>query len=145
MGCGQGRNAIPLVQLGYEVTGIDNSKVGIVQMNRTALSEKLKLTGIVRDIYDFDEIAEFDFVLLDGMFHFTKKDKKKETNLIKCIINKAGAKTIITFLIQYSWNKVKMLNETIDFHGKVKKYLKCSLITFSKTIKPDIHQKLIII
>ncbi len=28
LGCGQGRNAIPLVQLGYEVTGIDNSKVG---------------------------------------------------------------------------------------------------------------------
>jgi tellurite methyltransferase len=31
VGCGQGRNAIPLAQIGFEVKGIDISKVGIEQ------------------------------------------------------------------------------------------------------------------
>jgi len=33
LGCGQGRDAIALARLGYSVTGIDNSRVGIDQMN----------------------------------------------------------------------------------------------------------------
>ena len=36
LGCGQGRDAIPLARLGFDVTGIDNSSVGIAQMNRIA-------------------------------------------------------------------------------------------------------------
>ena len=36
LGCGQGRNAIPLARLGYNITVIDSSKVGVEQMNSTA-------------------------------------------------------------------------------------------------------------
>ena len=36
LGCGQGRDAIALARLGYSVTGIDNSQVGIDQMIRIA-------------------------------------------------------------------------------------------------------------
>ncbi|MCB0845307.1 MAG: methyltransferase domain-containing protein, partial [Bacteroidetes bacterium] len=44
LGCGQGRDAIALARLGYSVTGIDNSKVGIEQMNQVAQTEKLNLS-----------------------------------------------------------------------------------------------------
>ena len=36
LGCGQGRNAIPLAILGFEVVGIDISRVGIEQINQVA-------------------------------------------------------------------------------------------------------------
>ena len=61
LGCGQGRDAIPLARLGYEVTGIDNSKVGIDQMNKLAQSENLNLRGIVADIYQYDNFSNFRF------------------------------------------------------------------------------------
>ena len=41
LGCGQGRDAIALARLGYSVTGIDNSKVGIQQMNQIGQVEKV--------------------------------------------------------------------------------------------------------
>ena len=83
LGCGQGIDAIPLAQPGYTVTGIDNSKVGIEQMKRIAKIGKLQLIGKVADLFEFDNFAEYDFVLLDSMFHFAKNDRKKETDLIK--------------------------------------------------------------
>src|SRR6056300_373159 len=83
LGCGQGRDAIALAQLGYSVTGIDNSKVGIEQMNAIGRSQKLPLQGHVDDIYAFDKFDDFNIVLMDSMFHFAKKDKEKEIALIK--------------------------------------------------------------
>ena len=74
LGCGQGRNAIPLAKLGYDVTGIDSSKVGIKQMLNAIESKNVKLTGLVGDIYKFNKFPEFNFIMLDNMFHFLKKD-----------------------------------------------------------------------
>lgn len=53
LGCGQGRDAIPLARMGFEVTGIDSSKVGIEQMLRIGAIEKLKLKGLITDLYGF--------------------------------------------------------------------------------------------
>ncbi len=88
LGCGQGRDAIPLARLGYEVIGIGNSKVGIEQIKQIVKAENLKLNAITSDIFVFDDFSEYDFILLDSMFHFTKKDIKKETEFIKMILSK---------------------------------------------------------
>lgn len=53
LGCGQGRDAIPLARLGFDVIGIDQSKVGIGQMNAIAQKEQLSLKGIVISINSF--------------------------------------------------------------------------------------------
>ena len=45
LGCGQGRDAIPLARLGFKVTGIDNSSTGIDQMLKIAQEEGLTLKG----------------------------------------------------------------------------------------------------
>ena len=39
LGCGQGRDAIALARLGYEVVGIVYSKVGIAQLYKIAKKE----------------------------------------------------------------------------------------------------------
>ncbi len=42
LGSGQGRDAIPLAHLGYNVTAIDKSKVGVKQMILKSQKEGLK-------------------------------------------------------------------------------------------------------
>ena len=119
LGCGQGRDAIPLARLGYEVMGVDHSKVGIDQMSQIAKTENLPLIGWVADVYEFDDFANFDFVLLDSMFHFTKNDLQKETDLIKKIISKVDHDCLIVFCIQDTGKKVTILNEILNFEHQL--------------------------
>lgn len=119
LGCGQGRDSIPLSRLGFEVMGIDNSEVGIEQMNRIAKTENLKLTGVTTDIFEFDDFTDYDFVLLDSMFHFTKNDRKKETEFIRRILSKIKKGCLLIFCIQDTGKKVNILNETIDHRGQL--------------------------
>ncbi|AWW00632.1 class I SAM-dependent methyltransferase [Arcticibacterium luteifluviistationis] len=119
LGCGQGRDSIPLARLGFEVIGIDNSSVGIEQMNKIAKTENLKLKGITADIFEYDEFAEYDFILLDSMFHFTKNDRKKETEFIERILSEIGKECLVILCIQDTGEKVKILNETIDLKYKL--------------------------
>lgn len=121
LGCGQGRDAIPIAQLGFEVVGIDNSKVGIQQMTQIAQQENLNLTGHVANIYDYSNYDEFDFVLFDSMFHFEKKDLEKETGLIKKAIQQVKIGCIIVFCIQNTKNKIDTLNKTIEAQGELKR------------------------
>lgn len=117
LGCGQGRDAVPLAELGYEVTGIDISKVGIEQMIKKGKDKNLNIRGIATDIYKYENFDEFDFILLNSMFHFEKNDKEKEINFIKKIIHNSKSGTIINFCIQNSGEKVNILNETIASQG----------------------------
>ena len=54
VGCGQGRDALFLAELGYSVTGIDASQLGISQMLATAKTRNLNLNGIVADFYEYE-------------------------------------------------------------------------------------------
>ena len=114
VGCGQGRDSIALARLGYRVTGIDNSKLGISQMTNAVINENLKLTGIVADIFQFDNYQDFDIVLLDSMFHFEKKDKKRETDLLVKIAAMIGKGGLICICIQNTGSKVLILKDTIE-------------------------------
>jgi tellurite methyltransferase len=121
LGCGQGRDAIALARMGYSVTGIDNSKVGIDQMNRVAHEENLNLTGLVADIFTFDQFNDFDIILLDSMFHFAKKDRKKEVGLIQKIVSEISSGTLVVVCIQDTGNNVKILHEALNIDKKLKR------------------------
>ena len=113
LGCGQGRDSIPLAKLGFSVTGIDNSIVGIEQLNEIAKKEGLSLKGIVGDIYSYSSFREFEFILLDSMFHFDKKNREKEIELVKRLIENSKLNTLITICIQNTGKKVEILNSLI--------------------------------
>lgn len=117
LGCGQGRDSISLSRLGFNVTGIDNSKVGIDQMISISEREGLKLTGLVGDIYTFDNYQDFDIVLVDSMFHFEKRDLKRETDLIDKIAKRIDKNGLICICIQDTGKKVRILKDTIDNSG----------------------------
>ena len=120
LGCGQGRDAIPIARLGYNVTAIDKSKVGIKQMILKSQKEGLKIRGYVEDIYKYNDFNKYDFILLDSMFHFYKKDKNKESGLIKRIILNSKIGAFIVICIQDTGKKVEILNKTIKAAKKDK-------------------------
>ena len=50
LGCGQGRDAIPLARLGFCVTAIDLSEVGIKQIREAVDREGLNIISKIEDI-----------------------------------------------------------------------------------------------
>lgn len=110
-GCGQGRDSIALARLGYNVVGVDISKVGIHQMIETAKKEKLEVKGIVDDIYEFNINDDYDIILLDSMFHFYKKDKEKETSFLVRLMNDIKLDGILCIIINKSKNAEAVLKK----------------------------------
>lgn len=124
LGCGQGRNAIPLAKMGYKVTAIDNSKVGVEQMLTKVKDKNLNLEGFVDDIYKFEDFNKYDFVLLDSMFHFEKNDLEKERNFLLKILSSLKDDGVLCICIQDNSKKVSTLNEIIN-NSKVKYTILC--------------------
>ncbi len=120
LGCGQGRDAIALAKLGFEVTGIDHSKVGIQQLNTISEQGSLPLIGLVEDIYNYQDFDQFDFILLNSMFHFNKKDKEKEVNFLNRLLQQVKTNALITICIQKKRQKTDVLNSIISTANNVK-------------------------
>ncbi|NPD84961.1 methyltransferase [Lentimicrobium sp. L6] len=140
IGCGQGRDAIALAKLGYEVTGLDQSKLGIDQMNKISEREKLKLVGIVDDIYQFDQFQDFNIILFDSMFHFEKRDRKRETDLIIKAALKIEKGGVLCICIQDTCSKVKILKETIQNSNIDFEILKDSSLIYKYEDKASGHK-----
>ena len=69
LGCGQGRDSIFLASLGYQVTAVDISKVGINQMIKKAQTMGLEIDDIVNDIQNLKLQRKFDVILFDMLLH----------------------------------------------------------------------------
>lgn len=113
LGCGQGRNAIPIARLGFEVTGIDVSRVGIEQMMEKAEREQLNIQGKCENIYTMEIFGQYDYVLLDSMFHFTKKDRSTEIDFIRNILEGILPGAVLCICIQNTGKKVSILKSSI--------------------------------
>ena len=114
LGCGQGRDALPIARLGYEVTGVDISGVGIDQMLREAEKHDLSVTGIVNDIYEFPIDPSFDYILLDSMLHFYKRDREQEIALVKRIMSKIRVGAVLCILVNKSKTTEPVLESILD-------------------------------
>jgi tellurite methyltransferase len=113
VGCGQGRNAILLAQMGYEVTGIDISKVGVQQMVDAARRKNISVQGIVDDIYNFSYPNDYKFILLDSMIHFYKNDVEREKAMIENFAEILLPDGYLCFNMLSSEKNIKLLKETI--------------------------------
>lgn len=51
---GEGRNAVFLAKQGYQITAVDNSKVGLEKAAKLAAENKVKIETICADLADFD-------------------------------------------------------------------------------------------
>lgn len=78
LGCGQGRDSIFLASLGYNVTAVDSSKVGISQMLDKAQSLGFTIEGIVGDIRNTRFDKTFNVILFDMLLHGFEKNVQLE-------------------------------------------------------------------
>ena len=69
LGCGQGRDALPLARLGHRVHGVDLSPHGVAQMCAAAEREGLPVTGEVADLGSYAPNARCDLLLIDRTLH----------------------------------------------------------------------------
>ena len=111
VGCGQGRDAIFLAKLGYAVTGIDASQLGIRQMMAAAQAYNLTLNGIVADFYDYDFRQTYDVIVLDSILHFQKKDLEKELALLHMLTARLKANGLICLFMHQSKTKELQLKQ----------------------------------
>ena len=69
VGCGQGRDALPIARRGHAVVGVDLSPAGISDMASAAKAESLDVTGHVADLRDYRPDGLFDILLIDRTLH----------------------------------------------------------------------------
>lgn len=81
VGCGQGRDALPLARAGHDVTGVDLSPSGVAAMRADAQAEGLTITGHVADITTYTPDGVFDIVLVDRTLHMLAPEPRRTTLL----------------------------------------------------------------
>ncbi len=75
LGCGPGRNAIFLAGLGWQVTGVDASRVGLAQAAARAQEVGVKLELIQADLLSYSPSpASFDLVVVANL-HFSPEER----------------------------------------------------------------------
>lgn len=114
IGCGQGRDALAIARMGYEVTGMDHSKVGLKQMSEKAAKEQLSITATEADIYAYPHWDQYEILLLNSFFHFGKREKQKETALLIDIIKAIKKEAELIICIQRIGKKVEQLTTIIS-------------------------------
>lgn len=113
IGCGQGRNAIPLARIGYSITGVDISEIGINQMNKVTQKENLPIEGILSDIYEINNFNKYDFILIDNFLHFDKNNISNESKFLSKIIEKINTGCLIIFCLPVKERNLNILHEII--------------------------------
>jgi 2-polyprenyl-3-methyl-5-hydroxy-6-metoxy-1,4-benzoquinol methylase len=113
VGCGQGRNAIPLSQMGYHVYGIDTSRVAIEQLKRKLPAES-QLHFEWKNFFALDTLHDFDVILLDGFFHFNKHDRHSEAACIKKIQTEAKRGALVVCCFAEKGKSVATFEELIE-------------------------------
>lgn len=106
VGCGQGRNAIPLVEMGYRVHGIDISPIAVGQLNAQieSINSELKVEQIT--FSSFKAFDQFDFILLDGFFHFNDHELAEEETKMRHLVANARADSKLVFCFADHGNSV---------------------------------------
>jgi SAM-dependent methyltransferase len=65
IGCGEGRNAIWLAELGWQVTGVDFSEIGLDKARRLASDRGVDVTWVHADLLEYEpDRGEFDLVIV---------------------------------------------------------------------------------
>jgi len=86
LGVGGGREAIPLVRLGYEVTGVDFVPAMVEQAQANAARQGLRIAGLVQEISQLDVPAgSFDVVWLSAAMYSCVPTRHRRVEMLRRI------------------------------------------------------------
>lgn len=77
LGCGEGRNAIYLANMGFVTSAVDISESGIEKLNTVASEKNLKVASSVCDMRKYNFPHEFDFIVCKGCLHLINRNEWK--------------------------------------------------------------------
>lgn len=97
VGCGQGRNAIPLAEMGYKVHGIDTSLVAISQLKNQLENISLNIKVEQKEFISLTNLDQFDFILLDGFFHFYDQESADEDEKMRHLLENVRSHCKLVF------------------------------------------------
>ena len=83
VGVGQGRDAMPLAQMGHRVIGIDLSSIGIEQLKTAAASQHLNIDAEVADLCTYSPTERLDIILFDRTLHMITNTIDRENAFSK--------------------------------------------------------------
>ena len=78
VGLGQGRDAIPLAQMGHCVVGIDLSSIAIEQLKTATASQHLNIDAEFADLCTYSPTERLDIILFDRTLHMITKTIERE-------------------------------------------------------------------
>ena len=111
LGCGQGRDSLFFSSIGYKVTAVDSSTVGIKQLIQKAQSQGLQIDGIVDDIQNLELPKKFDVVLFDMVLHgFEDKIQLDMLEKYSSLLNDKGILCIVypdDFMVDHFMNMLR--------------------------------------
>lgn len=75
MGCGEGRNALFLAEMGFRVDAFDISRPGIEKLLRAARAQDLTINAWVEDMREFVFRREYGCIISHGVLHLLARDE----------------------------------------------------------------------
>lgn len=98
VGCGDGRHALYLAGLGFQVDAFDISENGIRKLNEIRDENQLPIRTAVCDVLDFDYCEGYDLIIVHGVLQFIAREKQPEIiQLLKKWTNPGGYHIIALF------------------------------------------------
>ena len=153
LGIGYGRNSLPFLESGYNVSGIEISEAAIELLKKTDLSNKINIfNGSIIDM-PFEDI-KYDAIFSFNVFHlFNRKDRQTVIDKCKSQLKPNGLIffTVISELESGYGDGIKIEENTFEKKGKpvhfftdedLKKYFsKFEIIESDLIDEPEQHGK----
>jgi 2-polyprenyl-3-methyl-5-hydroxy-6-metoxy-1,4-benzoquinol methylase len=131
LGVGGGREAIPLAQKGFEVTGVDFVSAMVERAKKNAAQHGMKIEGLVQEISKIDvPSASYDVVWLSAAMYSCVPTRGRRIQMLQRISKalKPGGH----FLCQFRWNTRDGASRIGEFARKIVAFLMLGNLWYEK-------------
>lgn len=122
LGLGGGREAIPLAQMGFNITGVDFVPELVNKTVEYAAQKGITIEGITQDISELDISKNtFDVAWLSANMYSCIPTTRKRIQMVKAI--RASLKPGGYFVCQYLWRQKDMFSPKVEMARKIVSFI----------------------